>query len=392
MDDIGTASPALSALVGLDDALAAMAAGAARHDQDSSFPHEAFAALHRTGALRLTIPRSAGGLGGTLADAASLVQTVSTADASVGLVLSQHLQQHAALAVGSWPDAVRAEVQRTAVDDGALINALRVEPALGTPARGGLPATVAVEQPDGSGWLVSGHKIYATGIPALRWLAVYARTGAAEPQVGTFLVDARSPGWRIVETWDHLGMRATASHDVVLEGVAVPAERAMDLSPAGAAVLDLRIGVWNSLLIASVYQGAAVAALRWLSGYLHDRVPANLGKPLASLERFQLAVGTIEAKLRTSQRLLDSATAQLDTAGLAEVTEASVVKLAVTTNAIEAVDSAVSLIGNPALSRSNPLERHYRDVLCGRIHTPQDDAVFTMLGRSTLGAAAPTRP
>ena len=45
-----------------------------------------------------------------------------------------------------------------------------------------------------------------------------------------------------------------------------------------------------------------------------------------------------------------------------------------TNNAVAVVEDALSLTGNHGLSRANPLERHYRDVLCGRVHTPQDDA------------------
>ena len=48
----------------------------------------------------------------------------------------------------------------------------------------------------------------------------------------------------------------------------------------------------------------------------------------------------------------------------------------------------MALIGNNALSRKNPLERHYRDVLCARVHTPQDDSVVAALGSSVLQALA----
>jgi alkylation response protein AidB-like acyl-CoA dehydrogenase len=60
-------------------------------------------------------------------------------------------------------------------------------------------------------------------------------------------------------------------------------------------------------------------------------------------------------------------------------------KLVATNNAVKAVDIAMSLVGNPGLSRHNPLERHHRDVLCSRIHMPQDDMVLTGAGRATLG-------
>ena len=57
----------------------------------------------------------------------------------------------------------------------------------------------------------------------------------------------------------------------------------------------------------------------------------------------------------------------------------------VTNNAVEAIEAALSLTGNHGLARANPLQRHYRDALCGRVHTPQDDATRTMLGRLALG-------
>ena len=60
----------------------------------------------------------------------------------------------------------------------------------------------------------------------------------------------------------------------------------------------------------------------------------------------------------------------------------------VSAQAIKAVELAIEAAGNPGLSRRNPLERHYRDVLCSRIHTPQDDVVLGQVGRSALAEVA----
>ena len=59
-------------------------------------------------------------------------------------------------------------------------------------------------------------------------------------------------------------------------------------------------------------------------------------------------------------------------------------KYLATSNAIRAVEIGLALIGNPGLSKKNPLERHYRDVLCSRIHTPQNDVICLSLGKSAL--------
>uniref|UniRef100_UPI0027D2D61B acyl-CoA dehydrogenase family protein n=1 Tax=Escherichia coli TaxID=562 RepID=UPI0027D2D61B len=73
-----------------------------------------------------------------------------------------------------------------------------------------------------------------------------------------------------------------------------------------------------------------------------------------------------------------------DSGGVVSAVEAHAVKLTVTNNAVAIVEAALSLSGNHGLTRGNPLERHYRDVLCGRVHTPQDDSIKIGAGRTAL--------
>lgn len=370
-------------------ALRRIAERAAEHDSAGSFPHEAFVELHRVGVLNLTVPHELGGGSAPLTEVVDAVRAVGAANPSVALVLAMHLLAHADLGdpENQWPSEVRRAVQASSVTGVALINTLRVEPELGTPARGGLPATVARRRP--GGWSLRGHKIYSTGIPGLRWLLVWARTDDPEPLVGSFLVPADSPGYRVERTWDHLGMRATRSDDVILEDVRIPHEYAVAVQPASTKPGRHTglVALWNPLLLSAIYDGVARSARDWLLGYLNERTPANLGKPLASLPRFQAAVGQIEALLFTNRSLLEGVAGDIDH-GRRPDTEVGLVKHTVTSNAIRAVELGIALIGNPGLSRHNPIERHYRDVLCSRIHTPQDDTILTSTGSTVLGAAA----
>lgn len=68
-----------------------------------------------------------------------------------------------------------------------------------------------------------------------------------------------------------------------------------------------------------------------------------------------------------------------------DAVEASHIKYVATGNAIRAVEIGLELTGNPGLSRKNPLERHYRDVLCSRIHSPQNDTILVGAGRAAFG-------
>jgi alkylation response protein AidB-like acyl-CoA dehydrogenase len=323
------------------------------------------------------------------------VQTIGAADASVALIWVMHLV-HLSL-VESPGFGLAAETReamiRSSLEGPALMNALRVEPELGTPARGGVPGTTAF--PTDGGWRLSGHKMYCTGSYGLRWLLVTGATAAAEAgqaRLGTFIVDGRSPGIEIRETWDHLGLRASSSHDMLLSDVFVPTGWTGPLEPSATASPSGRDPVAvaeMTVLLVSVYLGVAVAARDRLVEYLHERVPSNLGAPLASLPRFQQAVGEIEISLASARRLLDGLAEDLDRGGDREQSaaeDAGPVKTAVCRAVIHACEQAVALTGNPGLSRHMPLQRHLRDALCSRVHSPQDDTIALNAGRRRLAA------
>lgn len=365
----------------------AFAATAADHDRDASFPFENFQALHRHGLMALTAPARLGGLEADLPTTLRVIQAVARGEPATALVLLMQYLFHASLeGRGGFTEALKVQVVRDAIADGALINALRVEPELGTPARGGLPATVARRTAEG--WSLSGRKIYSTGSPALTWMIVWARTDEATPRVGGFLVHKDAPGRRIEETWDHTGLRASGSHDVVFENTPIPAHHALDPKPPGAPQApDPAMAVWSPVLTAAIYDAVAHAARDWFVRWLIARKPANLGASLSTLPRFQELVGEIDGLLLQNKVLLDGAAA-----GRLGPAQGGLVKHLVTENAIAAVEKAIAASGNPGLSRHNPLQRHYRDVLCGRIHTPQADVVLTGAGKAAFASLAAADP
>jgi hypothetical protein len=173
---------------------------------------------------------------------------------------------------------------------------------------------------------------------------------------------------------------------VIFEDVAFPLDYEIDVrKPEDWATPDFTQSILSATLVAAIYDGVARAARDWLITFLKRRVPANLGAPLASLPRAQEILGAIETRLAVNARLIDGFARDFDDGALLNTTEAGVIKLTVTNNAVAVVEDALSLSSNHGLTRANPLERHYRDVLCGRVHTPQDDATRINLGRTALG-------
>jgi alkylation response protein AidB-like acyl-CoA dehydrogenase len=371
----------------LTEITAELAKTAGLHDRAASFPFENFALLRRHGVIGWQAARELANDPLDLPQARRIIAAVARGEPSTALVLVMTWLFSLEIARNPhWPAALREYVLRDIAANGALANFLRVEPALGTPARGGLPETTARRVP--GGWSVSGHKLYSTGIPALAWLAVWGRTDDAEPLVGNFLIPNPAPGVRIVETWDQLGMRASGSHDAIFEDVFIPEDHAVDIRRPDAwqASWGTENLLWMSVLLGSLYDAVARNARDWLLQFALSRQPSNLGAALASLPRYQEKMGEIDALLYTNTALLDHASAAA--AAEISVVECNFVKRNVTNNAIAAAQMALALVGNPGLSRANPLERYYRDTLCGRVHSPQEDAILIAAGKAAFASAS----
>ncbi|RKE23681.1 acyl-CoA dehydrogenase family protein [Streptomyces sp. TLI_171] len=374
----------------LPEVTAALAACAAAHDRDAELPLRDFELVHGAGLLTATVAARHGGPQAGLADTVQILRALGKGDPAVALVTAMTLFTHAAEArTPSWPAGPLADLLAESARRPVLVNSLRVEPELGSPVRGGLPATTA-RRTAGGGWRLTGRKIYSTGAYLLDWLLVWAATDEDRPRVGSFLVRAGSPGVAVEPVWDHLGLRASRSDDVLFTDVPVPEDHVAGLSLPGAdRGRDPVAGAWNSLGLAGLYLGVADAARDWLLGFLHERTPSALGAPLASLARFQSAVGEVEVTLAGADRLVAALAAAVDAGEPGAADEAGGAKVLATRAAIDAVQQAVALVGNHGLARRNPLERHLRDVLCARVHTPQDDSVLLTAGRTALDRSRP---
>ena len=360
------------------------AARAAGYDRSGEIAFDNLADLRDAGLLALALPQAYGGRAIGLRRISTIVAGVARGDPSTALILAmQYLQSGSAGRARAWDEAVKAELFASIRDEGALVNALRVEPELGTPARGGLPAT-RVRLSDGV-WRLDGRKIFSTGSEALGWGVVWAATDEDTPRVGQVLVRLDRPGVRIERSWNQLGMRATGSHTIVFEDVEIPERWLVNLNrPDAAPGEELSAAFESTVAIAALYDAIAREARDWLIGFLKVRTPTNLGASLATLPRFRTLIGEIDALLLGNEALLELAYAR-EESGRGLGADALLVKHNVTEAAIDAVGRAVAAIGNPALSQDNPLERHYRNVLCGRIHTPQGDAVLAAAGGRALG-------
>ncbi|MCX5493700.1 acyl-CoA/acyl-ACP dehydrogenase [Kaistia dalseonensis] len=357
---------------------------AAHHDVTGEFPAANFQALFEAGLLSIPAAKAYGGPGRGLVDAQAVISEIARGEPSTALVLAMNYLQFATIARSpQWPPHLAEALVRRSLEKPTLLNAAQAEPSVGSPSHGALPETRA-RLVDGA-WRITGRKSYVTGQPGLTYAAILAVTEEENPRLSHLLVPLDAPGITVIKTWDTAGMRATASHDVVLDDVAVPFDHLLDEVPASAGVKRDETGMaWAFTLIASVYDGVARSARDWIVDFVKNRVPGSLGAPLSTVPRIRDGIGDIEVRLIANARLLRSIADDVD-AGLPVGPAAASVKHVVIENAFAITSLALELGGNPGIARTSPLERHHRDAVAGRAHAPQSNLIRGIAARAVLG-------
>ena len=370
---------------------------AAAHDREGSFPFENFEELKDAGFMRLTVPAAFGGYEASIETYLRVQEELARGDGSTALAFMMHAKLFGQQRDGpAYPEHWFAEFCRGAVEHGWTCNTVATEEGLGSPAGGGLPDTVAVEQ-DGS-WVINGRKTFTTMAPLLHYFIVLARVDGPDegpPELANFVVYRDDPGVRIEETWDSLGMRATGSHDMVLERVQLPAERLATRRTVGSADARGAAGTaWFALGVSATTIGVAQAALDYAAGFARERTP-NSQRTIMEYPGVRSRIGRAQLLLIRSRAMVyDAARAweqrASEQAGTNVTDRIVAAKADSLNNCIEAVDLCMRVVGGVSLQKSRPIERYYRDVRAGLHNPPIEDRAIEQLARSVL--AEPEEP
>lgn len=356
-----------------------LAQNAPEADRTGQFPWTGIRAVHDAGLLSSTVATRHGGDGATLYEAAEILASLGRGDPSVALISAMTIFSHLAQAQRAfWPEALYHRLLAEGRQKPLLLNAVRVEPELGSPARGGLPATLA--RRTANGWSINGRKMFVTGAHGLTHFLVWAHTDEPSPRVGTFVVPNGLPGINIIETWSSLGMRATGSHDVEYSNVEIPLENVLDLVDPSVAQQDNRGHAAITLALTAIYLGVAEAAQAAFIRFAHERVPTNLGYPIARTDRMVTLSGEIDLLISGARDMIFDALRS----GLGDPERLIRARIIAGRQLRDAVQIAVRGLGNPGLGTDLGLERHFRDIQAVLVHAPQEDTCISILGRAAF--------
>jgi acyl-CoA dehydrogenase len=374
--------PGDDAFVGLAAEIGAVAARHAdEHDREGTFVGPAYEAMLAAGYFRLAVPEKLGGLGATMRQVCYAQAELARHDGSAALASTMHHYNTLAQVYRYEHGAPDAEgvLRRVATED--LIIA----------TSGGSdwlwPTTIA--EPDGDGFRVSGRKMFCSQAPAASVVSTCAVLG--EPGEGAevlhFSVPLAADGVRMEETWDTLGMRGTASHDLVLEDVQVPGERIVARRPYGDFGVPLTVAALHFAPVGgATYFGIAAGARDYVLAEAGGKARGSTA--FARHPRVQRQVGLMDAKLRGAWWGLMGSLDEIGddyTATASTLTTVMLAKRHAVLEAIAVVDLAMETLGGRSYFRRCPLERSWRDVRAGTFHPLTPEVTLTYAGKLALG-------
>jgi alkylation response protein AidB-like acyl-CoA dehydrogenase len=359
---------------------------AAAVDRDAAFPYANYEELRDAGLLGLCIPEAYGGLGASFADYMQIDAAIGEYCATTAVTFNMHCQT--LLWTGGIaddldlppPERATLDERRTRLYRGVLDHGeLYAQPLSEGVARAATAGVATTARIVAGGFLVSGRKIFASLAGAADHYSITCQT-PGEHRIRFLAVRADNPGVTITGDWDVLGLRGTDSRTLVFHDAFVAAGD--ELLPAG--VYDQLAARWPAvyMTLSATFVGLIRAITDYTRRYLASDPPpgvtARRDAPQKQAGWAQLLILRERALVLWERAVADAA---VDPAPQT-LTRAYAAHYTVMESVVEIAALAIRVCGGQSISRSMPLERHYRDARCGALMLPWSaEALLDRLGR-----------
>ncbi|MCY3867700.1 MAG: acyl-CoA dehydrogenase family protein [Chloroflexi bacterium] len=358
---------------------------AAEYDESGEFPIDTVRKMGEMGLMGIEMPEAYGGAGmDTLAHVLTMIE-IAKADASHSTILSVNNSLYCNGILWFGTEAQKRAWIRP-VASGEEIGAYSLnEPMSGSDA--GNMASRAVLNEAGTHYLINGRKSWVTSAPFADRIVLFTMTAAEEKHRGItcFLIDTRGAGFSRGKTEPKLGIRASATSEIIFDNYACPVENVLGAVGGGfkiaMTVLDAgRIG------IAAQSLGIAEAAYEAALDYARER--QAFGAPIGTYQMIQQKIADMKTRIEAGRALIYQAILAKERAlatGGRYTTEASMAKLFCSEAAAYATDEALQIHGGMGYSKEMPLERYYRDARITRIYEGTSEIQRMVIARNELG-------
>jgi len=346
-------------------------------DQAAQFRPDLISKFFELGLMGIEVPEEYGGSGGTIFMAVLAIEELARVDASAAIYVDVHntLVNNALLRRASSEQKSRYFPRLTS----GLLGAF----ALSEPGSGSDAFALATRaERKGDDWLLTGTKFWITNGAEAGLFIVFANADPAKGYKGItgFLVEKGFPGFSIGKKENKLGIRASSTTELILDGCVVPAENV--LGPVGQGykisietLNEGRIGIGAQMI------GVASGALQAATAYVKER--HQFGKPIAEFQAVQFQLAQMATDLEAARLMVYNA-ARLKDAGQPFAQQAAMAKLFSSQVADRITSSCLELFGGYGYSKEYPAEKYYRDAKIGTIYEGTSNMQLQTIAKGLL--------
>ena len=335
---------------------------AAEIDEQERFPIETVEKMGKLGMMGIPVPKQYGGAGGTVQMYIMAVEELSRVCATTGVVLSAHTS----LCVAPFMEHGTEEQKMKYLPklaSGEWIGAFGLtEPNAGTDAA--MQQTTAVDA--GDHWVLNGSKIFITNASNAHVFIVMAMTDKSQGTKGisAFIVEKGMPGFSIGKKELKMGIRGSATCELIFENCIVPKENLLGQLGKGFKIAMMTLD-GGRIGIASQALGIAQGAMDETVKYTKER--KQFGRAIAKFQNTQFQMADLKTKVEAARLLVRSAAWKKDM-HLPYSADAAMAKLFAAETAMEVTTKAVQFHGGYGYTREYPVERMMRDAKITEIY------------------------
>jgi len=356
---------------------------AAEFDESGEFPHKTIKKMGEMGFMGIEVPEQYGGAGmDTLAYVLAL-EEICKADAAHGVIMSVNNSLYCSGILKFGSEAQKKKFI-TPVASGKAVGAYSLtEPMSGSDA-GNMKSRASR---DGDFYVLNGRKSWVTSGPVADYFVVFMMTEPEKKQKGisAFLVDGKTPGLVRGKKEPKLGIRASATSELIFEDCRIPAENLLGAEGEGfkiaMTVLDTgRIGIATQAL------GIAEAAYTASCQYANER--EAFGQPIGAFQGTGFKIADMKTRIEASRLLIYNAALKKErakTSGERFSSEAAMAKLFASETAMFVTHAAVQIHGGMGYSKELPVERYFRDAKITEIYEGTSEIQRLVISRQELG-------
>ena len=352
---------------------------AAYYDRTTEFPWETIKKMAELNLLAISTPEEYGGAGLDAISYAIVIEELSKACASTGVIAAVH-NTLAQLPIYTWGNEEQKKKYLPPLAEGKIVGAYALSEASAGSDAASLQTTA---KRDGDYYILNGSKVFITNAIAAGLFIAYATLNKEQgaKAITAFIIEKDFPGFKVGRHEEMMGVRASGTCELVFENCKVPVANRLGEEGGG---FKIALATLDSgrVSIGAQAVGIASAALEASIKYAQER--HQFGQPIANFQLIQEKLVQMAVDIDAA-RLLVYKASYLKDQGKPFTKEASMAKLFASKIAVQAGIEAVQIFGGYGYTKEYPVERHMRDAKITEIYEGTSEVQKMVIARKLLG-------